>query len=60
MSTESMGLHNRKNPHVRCRRCGSYSYNARKHYCSHCGYGKTSKIRSYSWLNKDLNGIRKR
>jgi large subunit ribosomal protein L37e len=59
MSTASMGLHNRKQPHVRCRRCGKESYLKRKHYCSHCGYGLTAKIKAYSWNNKTVNGRRK-
>ncbi len=60
MSTKSMGLHNRKQPHVTCRRCGKDSYLKRKRYCSHCGYGRTAKIREYAWLSKNVNGIRKR
>jgi len=38
-----------KKLHIRCRRCGRHSYHIRKKACSSCGYGKTSKIRSYSW-----------
>ncbi len=59
MSTKSMGLHNRKQPHVRCRRCGKDSYLKRKRYCSHCGYGHTAKIRAYAWQSKKINGERK-
>ncbi len=54
-----MGLHNRKQPHVTCRRCGKESYLKRKHYCSHCGYGKSSKLKAYAWNNKTVNGKRK-
>jgi large subunit ribosomal protein L37e len=58
MSTASMGLHNRKSPHVKCRRCGKNSYLKRKGYCSHCGYGRTAKIKSYAWQSKKVNGKR--
>ncbi|MDP8012898.1 MAG: 50S ribosomal protein L37e [Nanoarchaeota archaeon] len=54
-----MGVHNRKNPNQRCRRCGRFTYNVRSHYCSHCGYGRTSKIRAYNWQNKDYKGQRR-
>ncbi|MEM5805499.1 MAG: 50S ribosomal protein L37e [Candidatus Aenigmatarchaeota archaeon] len=35
--------------HIRCRRCGKHSYRVDKKYCSHCGYGRSSKIRRFSW-----------
>ena len=59
MSTKAMGAHNRKQPHVMCRRCGKESYLKRKRYCSHCGYGTSSKIKAYAWLSKKVNGQRK-
>jgi len=56
--TPSFGKMNRGASHVRCRRCGRNSYNPQKHYCSACGFGKSKRIRSYSWQNKKVNGIR--
>ncbi len=47
--TPSKGKKNKRHTHVRCRRCGRNSFNVRKGYCSHCGFGKSSKLRSYSW-----------
>ena len=38
-----------KSLHMRCRRCGRHSYHMRKKACSSCGFGKTAKIRSYTW-----------
>ena len=38
--TPSMGKKNKKT-HIRCRRV-----------CASCGFGKSSKIRRYSWQNK--------
>ena len=55
--TPSFGKRNKKT-HIRCRRCGKISYNARKKYCAACGFGRSSKIRTYSWQNKKLNGYR--
>ena len=53
-----MGKRNKKN-HVRCRRCGNNSFNPNKRYCSKCGFGRTKKIREYSWANKKvLTGVR--
>lgn len=50
--TPSFGKKQKKT-HIRCRRCGHRSYHVRKKVCSHCGFGKSSKIRSYSWQEKD-------
>ncbi|MCW1291940.1 MAG: 50S ribosomal protein L37e [Candidatus Rehaiarchaeum fermentans] len=57
MGKANQGVHNRGPRHVMCRRCGHQSYNVRYHYCSYCGYGKTSKIKHYSWKTKN-KGIR--
>ncbi len=46
--TPSMGKKQKKT-HIPCRRCGGHSYHIRKKACSSCGYGKTSKLRSYNW-----------
>ena len=51
--TPSMGR--RQRPiHIRCRRCGKATYHKKKGYCSSCGYGRTAKIRRYSWQNKGI------
>ncbi|MCK4809084.1 MAG: 50S ribosomal protein L37e [Candidatus Aenigmarchaeota archaeon] len=41
-----------KSVHKNCRRCGEHSFHLRHRECSSCGFGKTSKLRSYSWQNK--------
>ncbi|MFP3197345.1 MAG: 50S ribosomal protein L37e [Sulfolobaceae archaeon] len=56
--TPSFGKMNKGATHVRCRRCGRNSFNARKGYCAACGFGRTRKIRRYSWQNKKVNGVR--
>ncbi|QQG39088.1 MAG: 50S ribosomal protein L37e [Candidatus Woesearchaeota archaeon] len=38
--------------HFRCRRCGHKSYHKKTGECSYCGYGKSAKMRSYSWQKK--------
>ena len=47
-----------KKTHIRCRRCGNHAYHVRKGVCSKCGYGKSKKIRSYSWQTKKASGKR--
>ncbi|MBU0615991.1 MAG: 50S ribosomal protein L37e [Nanoarchaeota archaeon] len=37
---------------MHCRRCGKRTYHMRKKVCSSCGFGKTSKLRSYAWQKK--------
>ncbi|UCH01998.1 MAG: 50S ribosomal protein L37e [Candidatus Bathyarchaeota archaeon] len=37
---------------INCRRCGRRSYHIRKKKCSACGFGRSSKIRRYSWQTK--------
>jgi len=49
--TPSKGKRNKK-VHVKCRRCGEKSYHKTKKECSSCGFGKSSKQRSYNWENK--------
>jgi len=56
--TPSFGKMNKTPTHIRCRRCGRNSYNVRKHYCAACGFGRTRKIKRYSWQNKKVNGVR--
>ena len=38
-----------KKSHIRCRRCGKHAYNVKEKVCGACGYGKSKKLRSYSW-----------
>jgi large subunit ribosomal protein L37e len=52
--TSSMGKKSGKKSHQRCRRCGNATYHMRKSRCSSCGYGKSSKTRSYRWMKKKL------
>ncbi|PSN84548.1 50S ribosomal protein L37e [Candidatus Marsarchaeota G2 archaeon ECH_B_SAG-F08] len=52
--TPSQGLKGRSKTHIRCRRCGHHSYHIRKHKCAHCGFGKSKKLREYSWLKKKV------
>lgn len=47
--TASMGRKSGKISHIPCRRCGTRAYHVRKKKCSSCGYGKSAKMRSYSW-----------
>ena len=37
---------------IRCRRCGRNSYHLQKKKCSSCGYGNSSRLRSYNWATK--------
>lgn len=51
--TASMGKKAGKSKFViRCRRCGKRSYHVRKKKCSSCGFGNSSKLRTYSWKKK--------
>jgi len=38
--------------HIACRRCGHVSYHVRHKTCSACGFGKSTKLRSYKWTMK--------
>ncbi|MBU4245464.1 50S ribosomal protein L37e [archaeon] len=51
---------NKDGPHKMCRRCGKHSYHTSKKTCATCGFGKTAKLRTYSWQNKHSSGGRKR
>ncbi|NOZ81467.1 MAG: 50S ribosomal protein L37e [DPANN group archaeon] len=50
--TASHGKKSGKTTHIVCRRCGQKTYHMRKKVCSSCGYGKSAKLRSYSWQKK--------
>ena len=56
--TPSMGKRGRGKTHIRCRRCGRHAYHVRKKYCAACGFGRSKRIRRYSWQNRKLNGVR--
>lgn len=45
----SMGKKSGKDVHIRCRRCGRASYHKIASVCSHCGFGGSKRLRSYSW-----------
>jgi len=55
--TPSMGKKSGKKNFIRCRRCGNPSYHVRKKKCSGCGFGKTSKLRVFSWIKKSKRGL---
>jgi large subunit ribosomal protein L37e len=50
--TAAMGKRGRLSSHRRCRRCGEHTFHVRKKKCSSCGFGASSKLRSYSWKKK--------
>lgn len=47
--TASMGKHSSGKTHIRCRKCGKITYHIRKKKCSSCGFGGSTKTRSYNW-----------
>ncbi|MBS7609946.1 MAG: 50S ribosomal protein L37e [Candidatus Bathyarchaeia archaeon] len=55
--TTSAGKFGREKLHIRCRRCGRRSYNVKKGRCSACGYGASSKIKTYSWKTRKVNRL---
>ncbi|MEM4700487.1 MAG: 50S ribosomal protein L37e [Candidatus Nezhaarchaeales archaeon] len=57
--TTSFGKHGRGRTHIRCRRCGRRSFNLTKRYCAACGFGRSSRLRKYSWQTKKLNRQRR-
>ncbi|RLF74597.1 50S ribosomal protein L37e [Thermococci archaeon] len=50
--TAPHGKRNRTPTHIKCRRCGRKSFNTRKGYCTSCGFGRSKRIRKYSWSHK--------
>jgi len=50
--TASMGKKSGKKSHIHCRRCGERTYHAKHKVCSSCGFGKSAKLRSYTWQKK--------
>lgn len=49
MGGGNFGKMSRKDLHIPCRRCGRPSYHKINSVCSSCGYGKTSRLRTYNW-----------
>ncbi|MCC6030408.1 MAG: 50S ribosomal protein L37e [Desulfurococcales archaeon] len=56
--TPSMGKRSNKVTHIKCRRCGRVAFNVSKGYCVACGYGRSSRIRRYSWSSRKVNRVR--
>ncbi|MFH1105996.1 MAG: 50S ribosomal protein L37e [Candidatus Aenigmatarchaeota archaeon] len=56
--TPSFGKRNKKT-HIACRRCGRHAFHVMKSCCSACGYGRTAKLRTYSWRRKTVQRKRK-
>ncbi len=50
--TPSMGKKSKGKLHITCRRCGKKSFHMKRGVCSSCGYGASSKLRSYNWSKK--------
>ncbi|MBI2135837.1 50S ribosomal protein L37e [Candidatus Woesearchaeota archaeon] len=50
--TSSMGKKSGKKNMIYCRRCGFRKYHIRKNKCASCGYGRSARLRSYSWQKK--------
>lgn len=47
-----MGKKSGKKTHLACRRCGRGTFHKKDKVCSSCGFGKTSKTRTYAWQKK--------
>ncbi|MCK4715140.1 MAG: 50S ribosomal protein L37e, partial [Candidatus Aenigmarchaeota archaeon] len=58
--TPSKGKHSKGKSHMRCRRCGRFSYHVKKKVCSACGFGKSAKMKYYAWSAKKPNKVRVR
>ncbi|MCK4492154.1 MAG: 50S ribosomal protein L37e [Candidatus Altiarchaeales archaeon] len=41
--TASFGKKIKRHTHIKCKRCGRYSFHVRKKVCAYCGYGKSKK-----------------
>ncbi|MEA3399314.1 MAG: 50S ribosomal protein L37e [Patescibacteria group bacterium] len=53
--TASMGRKSGKKTHIPCRRCGKRAYHVQKKECASCGFGKSKKLRLFSWMKKKKN-----
>ena len=60
--TKGTASHGKKGKtlHIHCRRCGRTSYHKKTGECSHCGFGKSSKLRKYSWNKRNHENKRVR
>ena len=47
--TPSQGKKSKGKTHIKCRRCGNKAYHIRKKICASCGFGRTAKLRKFSW-----------
>jgi len=50
--TAAKGKKSKGKTHIHCRRCGKRTYHKARKVCSSCGFGKSSKLRSYNWQKK--------
>lgn len=50
--TAAAGKKQGKKSHIICRRCGKHTYHVRHKVCSSCGFGKSAKLRKYTWQKK--------
>ncbi|PIN68399.1 50S ribosomal protein L37e [Candidatus Woesearchaeota archaeon CG_4_10_14_0_2_um_filter_57_5] len=50
--TPSMGKRSAKRSHIKCRRCGKSAYHVSTRVCASCGYGKSTRLRTYTWVSK--------
>ncbi len=53
-----MGKRSNKVTHIKCRRCGRVAFNVSKGYCAACGFGRSKRLRSYTWSSRKINRIR--
>ncbi|MDG6221308.1 MAG: 50S ribosomal protein L37e [Candidatus Thermoplasmatota archaeon] len=49
--TPAQGKKN-KVTHLRCRRCGRHAYHKRHKTCAACGFGASSKLRTFAWSKR--------
>ena len=54
--TPSMGKKSGKKSHIKCRRCGNHAYHAKHSECASCGFGKSKRIRRFTWIHKKSFG----
>ncbi|OYT50581.1 MAG: 50S ribosomal protein L37e [Desulfurococcales archaeon ex4484_204] len=53
-----MGKRSKGKTHIRCRRCGRHAFNVAKGYCAACGFGRSKRIRRYSWSSRKVSRVR--
>jgi len=44
--TRSFGKMGKRHTHVRCGRCGKFSFHERQKICASCGFGKSRKLQT--------------